>query len=143
MSSAFELLLGTDSAAKFFAEVYEKRQLHVSGRPADHFQQLFSLSAAERVLWAHETQLRDFVRYHSHGCDVVTPSDVGQLNVLRWIVKEYSRGTTVIMNSLEDRHLPIAQFVRELELFFRFSRFRRCLRHANRCKGLWRPLRYS
>jgi hypothetical protein len=120
MSSAFELLLGTDSATRFFAEVYEKRQLHVSGRPADHFWQLFSLSAAERVLWAHETQLRDFVRYHSHGRDVVTPSDVGQLNVLRWIVKEYSRGTTVIMNSLEDRHLPIAQFVRELELFFGF-----------------------
>lgn len=120
MSAAFELLFGPYSAPRLLTEVYEKQHLHLSGRPVDHFERLFSLSTTEKILWAHEAQLRDFVRYHSHGRDVVTPSNVGQMDVLRWIVKEYSRGTTLILNALEDRHLPIARFVRELELYFGF-----------------------
>lgn len=120
MSAAFDLLFGTGSAPRFLAEVYEKRHLHLSGRPADQFGRLLSLSTTEKILWAYEAQLRDFVRYHNHGHDVVTPSNVGQMDVLRWIVKEYSRGTTLILNALEDRHLPIAQFVRDLELHFGF-----------------------
>jgi Cupin superfamily protein len=120
MSTAFELLFGTLAAPRFLAEVYEQRHLHLSGRPLDHFAGLFSLAMTEKILWAHEGQLRDFVRYHNHGRDVVSPSNVAQMDVLRWIAKEYSGGTTLIMNALENRHLPIARFVRELELFFGF-----------------------
>ena len=120
MDGAFGLLFGTHSKTEFLRDTYERTFLHLEGRPPNVFAALFSLTAAEQVLWEQEAHLNDFVRYHNHGRDVVPPSHVAQLDILRWIVKEYAAGTTLIMNGLEDRHLPIAKCVRDLEIGFGF-----------------------
>jgi hypothetical protein len=114
---AFGRLFGDVTADRFFANIYEKTFAHVAGRSADHFSDVFSLDAAEYVLLQHESHLRDFVRFHNAGRDVVVPSDVGALDVARWAFSEFGRGTTIIMNTLEDYHLPLSYLVRDIEEF--------------------------
>jgi ribosomal protein L16 Arg81 hydroxylase len=114
--SSLDRMLQNVGVEDFLSKSYEKNYLHISGRPDSYFHDLFTQDVAEQILWMHESHIREFVRFHNDGRDVVTPSDVGPLDVANWAFVEYGRGTTIIMNALEDYHLPIAHFVRSLAI---------------------------
>ena len=114
--SSFSRLLG-DATSSFFSTVYEKDFLHVSRRSPDYFRDLFTIRDAEEVLWKHEPHIREFVRFHNDGKDVVAPSDIGPLDAATWAFAQYGNGTTIIINALENYHLRLSQFVRDLEIF--------------------------
>jgi lysine-specific demethylase/histidyl-hydroxylase NO66 len=114
--ASFSRLLG-DATSSFFSTVYEQDFLHVSRRSPDYFHGLFSIRDAEEVLWNHEPHMREFVRFHNDGKDVVAPSDIGPLDTATWAFAQYGNGTTIIINALENYHLRLAQFVRDLEIF--------------------------
>jgi ribosomal protein L16 Arg81 hydroxylase len=102
----------------FLKQFYEKSFLHVNGRRNDYFTSMFSRRAAEIVLWQQESRIPSFVRIHNDGSDIAAPRSTSSLNFSKWAYDAYSSGASIIINNLEDYHLPLLAFTRELEEFF-------------------------
>ncbi|YCI07136.1 cupin domain-containing protein (plasmid) [Ensifer sp. D2-11] len=117
-SAALEYLLAPISLTGFFEDVYEKTFLHVCGRTNNYFTHIFSREAAEIVLWQQESRIPSFVRLHNNGTEIAAPRSSSPLDFSKWAFDAYSTGASIIINNLEDFHLPLASFVRELEELF-------------------------
>lgn len=116
--AALEYLLSPIEVSGFLESIFEKSFLHVQTRRSDYFTSIFSRRAAEALLWQQESQIPRFVRIHNDGSDIAPPRTSSTLNFSKWAYEAYAGGATIIINNLEDYHLPVAAFTRELEEFF-------------------------
>jgi ribosomal protein L16 Arg81 hydroxylase len=116
MSYGLNRLLFPIPQERFFGEFYEKGALHITNRPCSTFLDIFSMRAAESLLWQHEAHLMNFLRVHNNGTDLSPPRHIGPLNFANWAFGEYQTGASLVINNLEDYQLPLASLVREIEL---------------------------
>ena len=116
--AALEYLLAPISIVGFLEASYEKAFLHVNGRRRAYFTSIFSRRAAEILLWQQESRIPSFVRIHNNGSDIAAPRTASSLDFSKWAFDAYASGASIVINNLEDYHLPVSAFTRELEEFF-------------------------
>lgn len=116
--SAVSKLFGPMSPQQFVESYFEKRVLHVTNRPAAWFSDLFSQRAAEALLWERGSRIREFVDVVKDGSFHTPSGQTKAKDLFRWVYEKHRQGSTIVLRSLSEISLPIAQFARELERFF-------------------------
>ncbi|MEM8561620.1 MAG: cupin domain-containing protein [Pseudomonadota bacterium] len=116
------LLFPTLSVQTFLDRYYEKEPLHVYDQNAERFLELFSIAAAEELLWQQKKHLPDFSQVFGVTDSALPAAKVnallGNKEYQDWIIQQYCQGSTLRLNFIGGFWRPIANMERQFSALF-------------------------
>ncbi|MGW1171910.1 cupin domain-containing protein [Streptomyces sp. NPDC002550] len=113
-----ERLIHPVEVKRFIDEYWEQKPLHIERREPDHYADLLTLDDVDRLLTLAGPSF-DTIRVVVDGnetsiTEISKRGPLGRTNTLEAIYDHYRQGSTVVLNSLDDRWEPLQQLVQAL-----------------------------
>jgi hypothetical protein len=118
-SAGLASMLAPVSVETFFADYYEKRPLHLTGRGvAERYPGFPDIEGFEHLLWSQEEKLRRVLRVNRQGSYFALPHPSQGKSLFRWSVDRLADGCTLILNGMDTMSVPVARAARAIEAEF-------------------------